>query len=60
MPGKHLGVHFATSSLIPGDLQNLILWGDQKLLFHLSISLVLPPEFVGDFLMLWAENGEEE
>lgn len=53
-------VHFATSSLTPGDLPRIILGGDQKLLFHLSVGLVLPPEFVGGFLMLRAENGEEE
>lgn len=38
----------------------IILGGDQKLLFHLGIGLVLPPEFVGGFLVLWAENGEKE
>lgn len=47
-------------SFLTGDLPRIILGGDQKLLFHLGIGLVLPPEFVGGFLVLWAENGEEE
>lgn len=53
-------IHFATSSLLTGDLPCIILGGDQKLLFHLGVGLVLPPEFIGGFLMLWAENEEEQ
>lgn len=50
----------ATSSFVTSDLPCVILGRDEKLLFHLELGLVLPPESVGCFLVLWAERGEDE
>jgi hypothetical protein len=53
-------IQAASLSFLTSDLPGIILGGDQKFFFHLDLSLVFPPEFVGCFLVLWAENEEED